>query len=178
LFCLWCDSGPPGAGQRAFLKVIGGRPTSPGSSLSGTVTYNGNNVQDVNIERFAAVVSSEDVHLPSLTVRETLEFARDCSQAFKAKHFSEDLKSVMGEALKHGEDPKMELNLSMMGLKRVADRPVGSPMMTGFQRQRLTTAEMFAGTYAVYVFDQLNSGGGLLSLIELLSLIFRVDTME
>lgn len=169
LIFLWYESGSPGSGKNAFLNLIGGRPTSPGSSLTGSVTYNGNNVRDVNVERFAAVVPSEDIHLPSLTVRETLEFARDCSQAFNAKYFSEDLKAAMGEALMHGQDPKMEMNLSMLGLKRVADRPVGS--LTEFQRHRLTTAEMFAGTYAVYIFDQLNAGGGLLSQSELISFI-------
>jgi len=105
-----------------------------------------------------------DIHLPSLTVRETVEFARDCSQALRAKHFNEDLKTLMGEALKHGQDPKLETNLSMLGLKRVADRPVGSPMMpslTESERHRLTTAEMISGTYAIYIFDQFNAGGGL-----------------
>ena len=177
LLVLRYGSGPPGSGKRTLLNVIGGRPTSPGSSLAGTVTYNGNNVHDVNIERLAAVIPSEDVHLPSLTVRETVEFARDCSQAFRLKHFSKELNDIMGEALKIGQDPKMELNLSMMGLKRVADRQVGSSL-TEFQRHRLTTAEMFAGTYAVYIFDQLNAGGGLLSLNDLPSLVCSLDVME
>jgi len=152
---------------------------SPGSSVSGTVTYNGNNVHEVKYQRLAALVSSLDVHLPSLTVRETLEFARDCSQAFGVKDLGEELKEIMGEALKHGQDPKMELNFSMMGLKRVADRPVGNPTMpslTEFQRHRLTTAEMFAGTYAVYIFDQLNAGGGTF-LTMYFSLVYLINTM-
>jgi ABC-type multidrug transport system ATPase subunit len=156
-------SGPPASGKRFFLDVIGGRPTGPGSSLTGTVTYNGKNVHDVRYQRLAAVISSVDIHLPGLTVRETLEFARNCSQALRTHHFSEELKAIMGEALKQGEDPKLETNLSMLGLKRVADRPVGSPMMpslTESERHRLTTAEMMAGTYAVYIVDQLNAGGG------------------
>lgn len=127
-------------------------------------------------QRLAALVSSVDTHLPSLTVRETLEFARDCTLAFRAKHFNEDLKRIMGEGLKHGQDPKLETNLSMLGLKRVADRPVGSPMMpslTESQRHRLTTAEVVAGTYAIYIFDQLNAGVGSFST-ELSSLHFVV----
>lgn len=154
-----CGSGPPGSGKRAFLDVVGGRPTSPGSLLSGSVTYNGNDVHALKHQRFAAHISSTDVHLPSLTVRETLEFARDCTQAFRPEYFSEELREIMGEALKHGQDPKLELNLSMLGMKRVSDRSVAD--LTEFQRHRLTTAEMLAGTYAVYIFDQLNAGGGL-----------------
>lgn len=144
-----------------MLRVLGGRPISPGDSLAGTVTYNGKNVRDVRYERLAALVSSVDIHHPPLTVRETLEFARDCSQAYRAKHYSEELKALMGEALKEKQDPKLELNLSMMGLKRVADRPVGSPAMptlTAGERHRLTIAEMTAGTYAVYIVDQLSGG--------------------
>jgi hypothetical protein len=67
----------------------------------------------------------------------------------------------MGEALKHGQDPKLEMNLSMVGLKRVAGRPVGSPMrpsLTADEQHRLTIAEVVAGTYAAYFIDQLNQG--------------------
>ena len=167
-------SGPPGSGKHTFLKVIGGRPTSPGGSLSGTVTYNGRDVHDVQYQRLAAVVSSSDIHLPFLSVRETLEFARDCSQALRTHHYGEKLKEIMGEALKQGQDPKLETNLSMLGLKHVADRFVGSPTMsplTEAERHRLTVAEMIAGTYAVYIFDQINAGGGsfLTTLLSALS---------
>uniref|UniRef100_A0A7I4CW03 ABC transporter domain-containing protein n=1 Tax=Physcomitrium patens TaxID=3218 RepID=A0A7I4CW03_PHYPA len=151
-----------GSGKRTFLNIIGGRSTNPGGSLKGTVTYNGIDVHNTQCRRLAAVVPSVDVHLPSLTVRETLEFARDCTASFKTKHYSEELKVIMGEALKHGQDPKLEMNLSILSLKRVADRPVGSPMMpslTASEQHHLTTAEMIAGIYPVYVFDQLNAGG-------------------
>lgn len=165
-------SGPPGSGKSTFLHVIGGRPTSPGSSLTGTVTYNGKATHDVRYQRLTAVVPSVDIHLPALTVRETLEFAQSCSQALRPKHFTEELRAIMGEALKRGQNPKLETNLSMLGLKRVADRPVGSPMMpslTESERHRLTTAEMISGTYAIYIFDQLNAGGGNPSSPQLLT---------
>jgi ABC-type multidrug transport system ATPase subunit len=107
------------------------------------------------------MVSGQDIHLPALTVRETLEFARDCTQAHRAKHYTDELKQLMGEALKHGQDPKLEMNLSMVGLKRVAGRPVGSPMrpsLTADEQHRLTIAEVVAGTYATYFVDALNQG--------------------
>ncbi len=60
---------------------------SPGmTALEGRVTYNGRNVQDIQCQHLAAVVSAQDIHLPALTVHETLEFARDCTQAHRAKH--------------------------------------------------------------------------------------------
>ena len=142
-------------------NVIAGRPSRPGSTLAGTVTYNGKNVRDIRYQRLAAVGNPVDVHHPALTVRETLEFARNCTQAYGIKDFGEELKEVMGEALKQGQDPKLELNLSMFGLKRVADRPVGSPMrpsLTDAEKHRLSTAELTSGTYAIFIIDQLNAG--------------------
>jgi hypothetical protein len=113
-------------------------------------------------------VSAQDIHLPALTVRETLEFARDCTQAHRAKHYSRELKQLMGKALKHGQDPKLEMNLSMVGLKRVAGQPVGSPMrpsLTTNDQHHLTIAEMIASTYAVYFVDQLNQGDTIFSTL-------------
>ncbi len=107
------------------------------------------------------MVSAQDIHLPALTICETLEFARDCTQAHCAEHCSCEFKQLMGEALKHGQDPKLEMNLSMVGLKRVAGQPVGSPMrpsLTTDDQHHLNIAEMIAGTYAVYFVDQLNQG--------------------
>lgn len=155
------ESGPANCGKSSLHNIIAGRPLRPGSTLAGTVTYNGKNVRDIRYQRLAAVGNPADVHHPALTVRETLEFARDCTQAYGIKDYGEELKGVMGEALKHGQDPKLELNLSMMGLKRVADRPVGSPMkpsLTDAEKRRLSTAELISGTYAVYMIDQLNAG--------------------
>jgi ABC-type cobalamin/Fe3+-siderophores transport system ATPase subunit len=154
-------SGPPGCGKSNLIRLLAGRPTGPGTALEGSVTYNGRNVQDIRCQRLAALVSAQDIHLPALTVRETLEFARDCTQAHRAKHYNDELKQLMGEALKHGQDPKLEMNLSMVGLKRVAGRPVGSPMrpsLTADEQHRLTIAEVVAGTYAAYFIDQLNQG--------------------
>jgi ABC-type branched-subunit amino acid transport system ATPase component len=153
--------GPPGCGKSTLIRLLAGRLTGPGTALDGSITYNGRNVRDIRCQRLAAMVSAQDIHLPALTVRETLEFARDCTQAHRAKHYSDELKQIMGEALKHGQDPKLEMNLSMVGLKRVAGRPVGSPMrpsLTADEQHRLTIAEVVAGTYAAYFVDELNQG--------------------
>jgi ABC-type multidrug transport system ATPase subunit len=79
-------SGPPGCGKSNLTKLLAGRPMSPGTALEGSVTYNGSNVRDIQCQHLAAVVSAQDIHLPALTVRETLEFARVCTQAHCAKH--------------------------------------------------------------------------------------------
>ncbi|KAJ7522819.1 hypothetical protein O6H91_18G028200 [Diphasiastrum complanatum] len=153
--------GPPGCGRSALHSVIAGRLQSPGSSFQGSVTYNGKNVKEIKHRRLAAVVGPTDIHLAPLTVRETLEFSRDCTQAYRARHYPDELKELAEETLRAGLDLKIEFNLSMMGLKRVSNRPVGSPLMpslTENEKHRLSVAEMLAGTYAIYLFDQLNNG--------------------
>ncbi|CAK9882905.1 unnamed protein product [Sphagnum jensenii] len=140
--------------EMALLKDV------TGYSMPGTLTL------------IMAVVSAQDIHLPALTVRETLEFARDCTQAHHAKHYSCELKQLMGEALKHEQDPKLEMNLSMVGLKRVAGQPVGSPMrpsLTTDDQHHLTIAEMIAGTYDVYFVDQLNQGADEAMMFDLVT---------
>ncbi|KAH7282783.1 hypothetical protein KP509_35G047300 [Ceratopteris richardii] len=67
---------------------------------------------------------------------------------------------ILGDALRRGQDPKLEINMSMMGLKHVANRIVGNamiPSITEDERYRLTAAEMFSGAHAVYFFDQLHT---------------------
>lgn len=65
------------------------------------------------------------------------------------------------EALRLGQDPKIEMVLSMMGLKRVAARPAGSaliPTTTADERRRLTAAELMSGIYTVFLLDEVNTG--------------------
>ncbi|CAM6101594.1 unnamed protein product [Calypogeia fissa] len=153
--------GTLGSGTSVIHNVLAGRPGGAGRTTTGSISYNGRNVHDIKSRRLVAVVGSQDIHFGGLTVRETLEFARECSQYYKSQHYTEELKAIVGEALKAGQDPKLETNLSMMGLKRVAERAVANPMapsLTEAERHRLTVGEMIAGTYAVYMFDQLNKG--------------------
>eukprot|EP00850_Spirogloea_muscicola_P004781 SM000021S06414 [mRNA] locus=s21:129930:140406:+ [translate_table: standard] len=152
--------GSPGCGKSTLLRILTGRiKDSPG--LSGSVLYNHKPVREVIVERLAACIAAQDNHQPFLTVKETMEFSRDCTLAWTYKDFGPELKAIAEEALKLGQDPKLEMNLHMMGLKRLQSRPVGSekmPTLTAGERHRVTVAEMVAGTYAVYYFDELNKG--------------------
>lgn len=46
--------------------------------LSGRITYNGHEMQEFEAARTSAYISQYDVHLPLLTVRETLAFSARC----------------------------------------------------------------------------------------------------
>lgn len=151
--------GPPSSGKSTFLNVLSGN-TPLGASFDGMITYNNVQLQEIPNYRLAAVVGQSNDHLPLLTIRETLEFARECLLAFKPKHYGPELREILGDALKRGQDPKLEINMSMMGLKPVANRIVGNaliPSITEDERYRVTAAEMFSGAHAVYFYDQLST---------------------
>jgi ABC-type multidrug transport system ATPase subunit len=150
------DAGPPGCGKRSLHRLLSGHITT----YEGLITYNDERIRNIQVQDLAAMVESLDNHLPFLTVRETIEFARKCLLTFGPKQFGPELLEIMGDALKVGQDPKVEIILSMLGLKHVADRFVGSslnPTIREDERRRLTAAEMFAGVHAVYFLDELNT---------------------
>ena len=49
--------------------------------VSGGVTYNGRRTEEFAVHRTAGCVEQRDVHIPLLTVRETLDFAARCQGA-------------------------------------------------------------------------------------------------
>ncbi|MCO5571123.1 hypothetical protein L7F22_024855 [Adiantum nelumboides] len=151
--------GPPASGKSGLQYALSGK-LHAGASLEGTVTYNDAPLRNLPTHRLAAAVGQSNDHLALLTVRETLEFARKCLLAFKPEDYRPELKEILGDALKRGQDPKLEITMSMMGLKHVANRIAGNAMTPGIsedEKYRLTAAEMFSGAHAVYFFDQLNT---------------------
>lgn len=46
--------------------------------MSGTVTYNGHNMDEFVPRRTAAYISQHDLHVGEMTVRETLAFSARC----------------------------------------------------------------------------------------------------
>lgn len=79
-------------------KAIAGRLLGNTTTfLSGKVTYNEKGLEEIQPRRVAAFIGQTDRHLPTLTVRETVEFAYKCSSLFpgeakKAKKGTEAIK--------------------------------------------------------------------------------------
>ncbi|GAQ79604.1 pleiotropic drug resistance protein [Klebsormidium nitens] len=72
--------GPPGCGKSSFHQVLAGRAwTDKTTKLTGEVTYNHQPVAETQYRRLATYIGQTDKHLPTLTVRETCDFARDCT---------------------------------------------------------------------------------------------------
>ncbi|CAD6270232.1 unnamed protein product [Miscanthus lutarioriparius] len=69
--------GPPGSGKTTLLLALAGR-LDKDLKVSGRVTYNGHRIDEFVPERTSAYISQHDLHIPELTVRETLAFSARC----------------------------------------------------------------------------------------------------
>lgn len=74
--------GPPGSGKSVFLQLLSGRLREhKGLRRSGSIKYNGVEMEDFVVQRTAGLVEQFDYHIPNLTVIETVKFAASCQTA-------------------------------------------------------------------------------------------------
>ncbi|KAI6681764.1 hypothetical protein NL676_035645 [Syzygium grande] len=169
--------GPPGSGKTTLLKALTGK-LDPELNFSGEVTYNGHKMHEFMPERTAAYVSQYDIHIPQLTVRETLAFSAKC-QGLGSRYdmLTELLRrekllkikpdpyidalmkaSVLKE---HKEDIVTDYVLRILGLEVCADTMIGNAMrrgISGGQKKRVTTGEMLVGPVNALFMDNISTG--------------------
>ncbi|CAN6338630.1 unnamed protein product [Urochloa humidicola] len=146
--------GPPGSGKSTLLKILAGRADpDQDSGLSGMVIYNEKTVSEVQKSRLIAYVCGQlNKHIPFLSVRETLEFARDCTQGLRPENFTPQMRKFFAYALVEGQDPFLEYVMQILDLKKVENCLVSG--ISDTDRDKLTIAELAVGTYSVVVYDQ------------------------
>ena len=73
--------GPPGCGKTTFLQLLSGRLEVGSSTLEGDLLYNGEKSDPSKflLAKLMDYISQDDVHAPTLTVSETMEFAWRCT---------------------------------------------------------------------------------------------------
>ncbi|TMW67508.1 hypothetical protein Poli38472_011128 [Pythium oligandrum] len=163
--------GQPGSGKSSLLKMLSGRfPLTKDIQLEGDVTYNGLDRIEIarRLPQFATYVTQRDSHFPTLTVKETLEFAHACCGAELTerdeRHFTEGTPEENKMALdaaralyKHYP----EVVIQQLGLETCQDTIVGDEMLRGVsggERKRVTTGEMeFGNRYAMFM-DEISTG--------------------
>lgn len=69
--------GPPGCGKTSLLKALSGSLNQP-FKVTGEVSYNGYKLEEFVPQKLSAYVSQYDLHIPEMTVRETLDFSTYC----------------------------------------------------------------------------------------------------
>ncbi|KAE8877814.1 hypothetical protein PF005_g20254 [Phytophthora fragariae] len=146
--------GQSGSGKSAFMKLLSGRfPMHHEITVEGTVSYNGVPHKKLlkRLPQFVNYVTQTETHLPTLTVRETLEFAHKCcgSPAENVVHG--------GSAEVHYPD----VVLRTLGLDNCQHTIVGNGMhrgISGGEKRRVTTGEMEFGMRYVTLLDEISTG--------------------
>ncbi|GAB9476807.1 Atp-binding protein, partial [Globisporangium polare] len=163
--------GQPGSGKSSLMKVLSGRfPQGKNVHIEGEMTYNGTQQNELlkRLPQFVSYVTQRDKHFPTLSVKETLEFAHACcggelSQRAES-HFTngtaeENLVALdAARALfKHYPD----IVIQQLGLDNCQDTIVGDAMLRGVsggERKRVTTGEMQFGNKYVTFMDEISTG--------------------
>lgn len=145
---LYSVLGRPGAGCTTFLRTIAGHHSSF-LGVTGSIDYSGLSLEDVKkyYRGQVAYVPENDVHFPTLNVRQTLEFAL---QSKTPKRY-------------HDKIPRyLEIYGRVFGMSHTMDTLVGNEYIRGVsggERKRISIIESLATDSSVVCWD--NSTRGL-----------------
>lgn len=119
---------PPGHGKSVLLKGLAGRLERESEHLRGEIRWNGLTAKESikagqQLAKLCVFVEQGDVHFPMLTVRETLQFALDNSNA--------DVRPLQSPEFAKLQAKKVDLMLELLGLKECADTVLGNTMLRG-----------------------------------------------
>ncbi|KAL4961889.1 putative ABC multidrug transporter [Aspergillus stella-maris] len=140
--------GRPGAGCSTFLRTIAGHHSSF-LGVTGSIDYSGLSLEDVkkHYRGQVAYVPEDDVHFPTLNVRQTLEFALQSKTP--KRH--------------HDKIPRyLEIYGRVFGMSHTMDTLVGNEFIRGVsggERKRISIIESLATDSSVMCWD--NSTRGL-----------------
>uniref|UniRef100_A0A1J3CBG8 ABC transporter G family member 42 n=1 Tax=Noccaea caerulescens TaxID=107243 RepID=A0A1J3CBG8_NOCCA len=169
--------GPPGCGKTTLLLALSGR-LSPSLKTRGKVSYNGNLLSEFVPEKTSSYVSQNDLHIPELSVRETLDFSgcfqgsgsrleimKEISTREKLKGIvpDPDIDAYMKAASIQGSKTNLQTDyvLKILGLNICAETRIGDasrPGISGGQKRRLTTGEMIVGPIKTLFMDEISNG--------------------
>ncbi|MED6148583.1 ABC transporter G member 31 [Stylosanthes scabra] len=171
--------GPPGSGKSTLLLALAGKLDHNGLKKTGSITYNGHDINDFYVKRTSAYISQTDNNIAELTVRETLDFAARCQGAKEGfAVYTKDLGRLEKE---RNIRPSPEIDafmkassiggkkhslitdyiLKVLGLEICSETIVGNEMIRGVsggQRKRVTTGEMVVGPRKTLFMDEISTG--------------------
>ncbi|PWA74787.1 pleiotropic drug resistance protein 3 [Artemisia annua] len=194
--------GPPGCGKTTLLKALSGNlskslkvlnflfakfykntiymqkddVTVP--KISGEISYNGYNLEEFVPQKTSAYISQDDLHIPEMTVRETLDFSSRCQGTGSRQEImmevnrrekeagvipDPDIDTFMKAISIEGQKTTLQTNyiLKILGLDICADTMFGDAMrrgISGGQKKRLTTGEMIVGPTKALFMDEISNG--------------------
>ncbi|XP_027329792.1 pleiotropic drug resistance protein 3 [Abrus precatorius] len=169
--------GPPASGKTTLLLALAGK-LSHSLKVQGDISHNGHTLEEFIPQKSSAYVSQYDLHIPEMTVRETLDFSARCqgvgSRAELLVEVSRrekeagivpdpDLDAYMKATSIEGLKSTLQTDyiLKILGLDICADTLVGDPIrrgISGGQKKRLTTGEMIVGPTKTLFMDEISNG--------------------
>ncbi|XP_057807442.1 pleiotropic drug resistance protein 3-like isoform X3 [Salvia miltiorrhiza] len=169
--------GPPGCGKTTLLKALTGN-LDKSLKVSGDISYNGYKLDEFVPQKTSAYISQDDLHIPEMTVRETLDFSAQCqgisnraeimaevSRKEKEANIVPDpeVDTYMKAISVEGQRTSLQTDyiLKILGLDVCADTLFGDAMrrgVSGGQKKRLTTGEMIVGPTKALFMDEISNG--------------------
>ncbi|KAH7834972.1 hypothetical protein Vadar_021552 [Vaccinium darrowii] len=169
--------GPPGCGKSTLLKALSGN-LDKSVKVAGEVFYNGYKLEEFIPQKTSAYISQNDLHIPEMTVRESLDFSARCQGvgsradimvevSRREKHAQVvpdlDTDTYMKAISIEGQKTTLQTDyiLKILGLDICADTLVGDAMrrgISGGQKKRLTTGEMIIGPTKALFMDEISNG--------------------
>ncbi|KAI3445471.1 hypothetical protein Pfo_002136 [Paulownia fortunei] len=169
--------GPPGCGKTTLLKALSGNLDKL-LKVTGEISYNGYKLDEFVPQKTSAYISQYDLHIPEMTVRETLDFSSRCQGiGSKSEIMTEvtrrekeakivpdpDIDTYMKAISVEGQKTTIQTDyiLKILGLDICADTFFGDAMrrgISGGQKKRLTTGEMIVGPTKALFMDEISNG--------------------
>ncbi|CAN6460430.1 unnamed protein product [Victoria cruziana] len=168
---------PPACGKTTLLLALAGA-LDQSLKRTGEISYNGYRLDEFVPQKTSAYISQYDLHIPEMTVRETLDFSARCqglgSKPQMMTELSEKEKQA-GIVPDHDIDMYMKATsikglkrslqtdyiLKILGLDICPDTLVGDAMrrgISGGQKKRLTAGEMIVGPTKALFMDEISTG--------------------
>ncbi|XP_015068051.1 pleiotropic drug resistance protein 3 [Solanum pennellii] len=169
--------GPPGCGKTTLLKALSGNLDNS-LKVSGEISYNGYKLEEFVPQKTSAYISQNDLHIPEMTVRETLDYSSrfqgvgsradimiDLSRREKEAGIvpDPDIDTYMKAIAVEGQKTNLQTDyiLKILGLDICAETLVGDAMrrgISGGQKKRLTTGELIVGPTKALFMDEISNG--------------------
>ncbi|KAG2502745.1 hypothetical protein JM18_009343, partial [Phytophthora kernoviae] len=163
--------GQPGSGKTSLMRVLAGQfPKSSNVQIEGDISYNGVPQSEIRkrLPQFSGYVTQYDKHFPTLTVRETLEFAYAvCGggmpkhQEYMLSHGTPEQNAEAIEVAKNYFEKFPDLVIEQLGLQICQDTILGNAMLRGVsggERKRVTTGETEFGMKSMTLMDEISTG--------------------
>ncbi|KAL0907286.1 hypothetical protein M5K25_021686 [Dendrobium thyrsiflorum] len=169
--------GPPGCGKTTLLLSLAGK-VDQSLKVTGEITYNGSKLDEMNPAKTSAYISQADLHIPQMTVRETLDFSARCQGIGDRAGIMEEvvrrekqagivpdlmidtyMKAISAEGLQ--TSLQADYMLKILNLETCSETMVGDAMrrgISGGQKKRLTIGEMMIGPARAFFMDEISNG--------------------